>query len=124
MGNLNIFRIMAYNPKLLRNWLRMATPLLTGGLSLEPWLGEIAILRVAQNVRSDYEFGHHISIAHAAGVTDEEIATLKYFVKSGHFSDLDRAVVGCTDPVSLLDAGAPDLARELRGWLSDCELLE
>ena len=50
MGNLNIFRIMAYNPKLLRNWLRMATPLLTGGLSLEPRLREIAILRVAQNV--------------------------------------------------------------------------
>ena len=47
MGNLNIFRIMAYNPKLLRNWLRMATPLLTGGLSLEPRLREIAILRVA-----------------------------------------------------------------------------
>jgi 4-carboxymuconolactone decarboxylase len=124
MGNLNIFRIMAYNPKLLRNWLRMATPLLTGGLSLEPRLREIAILRVAQNVRSDYEFGHHIPIARATGVTDEEMAALKDFAESGCFSDLERAVVLYTDAVSLLDAGAPDLARELRRWLSDRELLE
>jgi 4-carboxymuconolactone decarboxylase len=124
MGILNLFRIVAYNPKLLRNWLRMSAPLLTGGLSLEPRLREIAILRVAQNVRSDYEFGQHIPIARAAGLTDEEIAALKDFAESGCFSDLERAVIRYTDAVSLLDAGAPDLARELRRWLSDRELLE
>jgi 4-carboxymuconolactone decarboxylase len=124
MGNLNLFRIMAYNPKLLRNWLRMATPLLTGGLSLEPRLREIAILLVAQNVRSAYEFGHHIPIARAAGVTDEEIAALNDFPESGCFSDVERAVIRYTDAVSRLDAAAPDLARELRRWLSDRELLE
>jgi 4-carboxymuconolactone decarboxylase len=123
-GILNLFRIVAYNPKLLRNWLRMSTPLLTGGLSLEPRLREIAILRVAQNVRSDYEFGHHIAIARAAGVTDEEIAELKVFTDSGCFSDLERAVIRYTDAVSLLTPEAADLARELRRWLSDRELLE
>jgi alkylhydroperoxidase family enzyme len=120
-GILNLFRVVAYNPKLLRNWLRMSTPLLTGGLSLEPRLREIAILRVAQNVRSDYEFGHHIAIARAAGVTDEEIAALKDFTDSGCFSDLERAVIRYTDAVSLLTPEAADLARELRRWLSDRE---
>ena len=124
MGILNLFRIVAYNPKLLRNWLRMSTPLLTGGLSLEPRLREIAILRVAQNVRSDYEFGHHIAIARAAGVTGEEIAALKDFAESGCFSDLERAVIRYTDAVSLLTPEAAGLARELRRWLSDRELLE
>ena len=47
VGVLNIFKTMAHNPQLLRGWLRMATPLLAGGLTLSPRLREIAILRVA-----------------------------------------------------------------------------
>lgn len=67
LGNLNVFWVMAHNPKLLCDWLRMATPLLTGGLSLEPRLREIAILRMAQNARSEYEFGQHIPILASPG---------------------------------------------------------
>lgn len=124
MGILNIFRVMAYNPKLLRNWLRMATPLLTGGLSLEPRLREIAILRVAQNVHSDYEFGQHIPIARAAGLADEEIAALKEYESGEAFSELERALIRYVDAVQHFDANAPDHARELKRWLSDRELME
>ena len=52
MGILNIFKIIAHNPRLLRAWLRMGTLLLApGGITLSPRLREIAILRVAQTVR-------------------------------------------------------------------------
>lgn len=124
MGNLNIFRVMAHNPKLLRDWLRMATPLLTGGLSLEPRLREIAILRVAQNCRSEYEFGQHIPIARTVGLTDAEMTALKDYESSEMFSELERALVRYVDAVSHFDAGAPEHAREMKRWLSDRELVE
>jgi alkylhydroperoxidase family enzyme len=124
MGNLNIFKTMAHSPRLMRDWLRMATPLLGNGLFMEPRLREIAILRVAQNARSEYEFGQHIPIARGAGLTDEEIAALKDYEDATCFSDLERALIRYVDAVSHFEAGAGDHARELRRWLSDRELLE
>jgi alkylhydroperoxidase family enzyme len=124
MGNLNIFKTMAHNPKLMRNWLRMATPLLGTGLVLEPRLREIAILRVAQNARSEYEFGQHIPISRAAGLTDEDIAALQDYESSDRFSDLERALIRYVDAVMAFTPDSGDQARALRQWLSDRELLE
>lgn len=124
LGVLNIFKVMAHNPQLLRGWLRMATPLLAGGLTLSPRLREIAILRVAQVCGSEYEFAHHIRIAQQAGLSEEEIASLQNHDESELFSELDRAVVRYTDAAANLSPEAPELAREMKRWLSDRELLE
>jgi alkylhydroperoxidase family enzyme len=124
IGVLNIFKAMAHNPQLLRGWLRMATPMLAGGLTLSPRLREIAILRVAQVCGSEYEFAHHIRIAQQAGLSEDEIVSLQNYDESDHYSDLDRAVVRYTDSCANLAPAAPDLARELKRWLSDRELLE
>lgn len=123
-GVLNIFKVMAHNPKLLRDWVRMATPLLTGGLLLSPRLRELVILRVGQLSGSEYEFGQHIRIAKAAGVPYEDMAALKDYDESDRFSDLERAVIAYTDACARLDADAADRARGLKRWLSDRELLE
>jgi len=124
LGVLNIFKVFAHNPQILRNWLRLATPLLGGGLTLSPRLREIAILRVAQVCGSEYEFAHHIRIAQQAGLSEDEIASLQNYDESDHFSDLDRAVVRYTGAAATLSPDAPQLARELKRWLSDRELLE
>ena len=124
IGVLNIFKVMAHNPQLLRGWLRMATPLLAGGLTLSPRLREIAILRVAQLAGSEYEFAHHIRIARGAGLTLEEIARLQDYDESELFSELDRAVIAYTDAAAQLRPDAPELARALKRWLSDRELVE
>jgi alkylhydroperoxidase family enzyme len=124
LGVLNIFKAMAHNPKLLRDWVTMATPLLTGSLMLSPRLRELAILRVGQVSGSEYEFGQHIRIARMAGVSYEEMAALKKYEDGDHFSELERAVIAYTDECARLDAGAADRARDLKRWLSDRELLE
>ncbi len=123
-GVLNIFKIIAHNPQLLRGWLRMATPLISGGLALSPRLREIAILRIAQLCRSEYEFAHHIRIAEGAGLGREEIAALQDYDESELFSELDRAVIAYTDAAGALAPDAPELARGLKRWLSDRELME
>jgi alkylhydroperoxidase family enzyme len=125
LGVLNIFKTMANSPDLMRRWLRMATPLLApGGLMLDARLREIAILRVAQNARSEYEFAHHVRIAKMAGMTDDEIRGLQNYDDGDLFSELDRAVIRYTDASCALTEDAPDIARELKRWLSDQELLE
>ncbi len=124
IGVLNIFKAMAHNPRLLRDWLRLATPLLSGGLTLSPRLREIAILRVAQVSGSEYEFAHHIRIAQQAGLSEREIMSLQDYDESEDFSELDRAVVRYTDALATLSANAPEQASQLKRWLSDRELLE
>jgi alkylhydroperoxidase family enzyme len=124
LGVLNIFKVMAHNPQLLRDWLRLATPLLTGGLVLSPRLREIAVLRVAQLCRSEYEFAHHIRIAQQAGLTEDEIAGLQDYDERDIFSELDRAVIAYVDACAQLRPDAAELARGLKRWLSDRELVE
>ncbi len=124
LGVLNIFKAMAHSPALLRDWVRMATPLLTGGLTLSPRLRELTILRVGQLSGSEYEFGQHVRIARAAGVSYEEMAALKDYRESEHFSEVERAVLAYTDACARLEADASDQARGLKRWLSDRELLE
>ena len=124
LGVLNIFKTIAHNPKLLRDWVRMATPLVMGGLELSPRLRELAILRVGQVSGSEYEFGQHVRIALASGVSYEEMAALKDYEASGLFNDIERAVIAYTDACARLDDDSADRARDLKRWLSDRELLE
>lgn len=124
MGVLNVFKVMAHNPELLRSWLRMASMLLSGGLALSPRLRELAILRVFQKTRGDYGFAHHVRIALDTGLSEAELASLRDYERSDVFSDLDRQVLRYTDLVTALDDDAPHLGRKLRESLSERELLE
>ena len=93
LGVLNIFKVIAHNPQLLRGWLRMATPLLAGGLALSPRLREIAILRVAQLCRSEYEFAHHIRIA--ADDAKLRMHDLQTEMAVAHLAERAHAGAGC-----------------------------
>jgi alkylhydroperoxidase family enzyme len=123
LGVLNIFRVLAHSPRLLRAWLRMATLLLTG-LDLSPRLRELAILRVFQNSGGEYGFAHHVRYGREVGLTLDEIASLQDFEDSERFSDLDRRVIRYADAASNLTADAPELGRELKRSLSERELVE
>lgn len=72
---LNIFTTLAHHPKLLRRWLVFGTHVLAKS-SLSPRERELAILRVGWRCRSEYEFGQHVLIARASGISDEEIERL------------------------------------------------
>lgn len=69
---LNLFRTLAHHSKLLRSWLPFGGRLLWGG-ELPERDRELVILRVAWLCGSDYEWGQHLGMARAAGLTDPEI---------------------------------------------------
>jgi len=70
--SLHIFRTLVRHPKLYRRWAPFAGRLLQGS-SLPDRDRELVILRVAWRCAAGYEWGQHVGIARAAGLSDDEI---------------------------------------------------
>lgn len=73
--DMNLFTTLAHHPRLLKRWSAFGGLLLAGG-TLSARDREVLILRTAANCHADYEWGHHVPIGGAAGLTPEEITTL------------------------------------------------
>jgi alkylhydroperoxidase family enzyme len=73
--DLHLFATLARHPRLLKRWSAFGGLLLAGG-TLPPRDREVLILRTAANCGADYEWGHHLDIGRAVGLTDDEMATL------------------------------------------------
>jgi 4-carboxymuconolactone decarboxylase len=67
----NIFTTLVRAPGLFRKWLPFGGKLLSGKLS--PRDRELLILRTAWNCKAEYEWGQHVIIGGAAGITAAEI---------------------------------------------------
>ena len=72
LGDNNIFSSLARHKDLFRAWLPFGGWLLARGV-LPARDRELLILRTAWNCQADYEWGHHVELAEAAGVTEDEI---------------------------------------------------
>src|SRR5580704_144585 len=69
---LNIFATLAHHPKLMKRWLVFGNHILAKS-TLPARDRELLILRTGWNCRAPYEWGQHVAIARAIGVTDEEV---------------------------------------------------
>ena len=72
---INLFRMLANAPVMMRPTLRLGSVILREGV-LDPKLRELAILRVGHVTGTEYEVVQHVPIAKAVGVPDEQIAAL------------------------------------------------
>ena len=70
---LNIFATLARHPKLFKRWSAFGGTLLYGG-TLPARERELLILRTGYLCRARYEWGQHVEIGRAAGLSDDEIA--------------------------------------------------
>ncbi len=68
---LNIFTTLAHHPRLLKRWSAFGGVLLTGSLPARE--RELLILRTGLHCGAAYEWGQHVPIARAAGLSDDEI---------------------------------------------------
>src|SRR5207245_2181605 len=91
---------------LVRRWLPFGTMMLTGELPARD--RELLILRTAWNCRSAYEWGQHVRIGLAAGVTQDEIDRVPPGPGAPGWSPLDAALLGAAD--ELPDVGDPRVA--------------
>jgi AhpD family alkylhydroperoxidase len=120
---LNIHRIVANTPNVLRNFLRLGDSLLFFG-ALPPALRELAILRIAQMTAASYEWAHHVPIARQAGVSEEQIAALKGWDTSPNFDKRERAALKYIETVTSAVAVPDEVFREARAHLSEAEVVE
>jgi alkylhydroperoxidase family enzyme len=93
---LNIFRTLSHNPAVLRRFMSLGTELLIKG-NLPPRERELLILRTGWNCQSEYEWGQHVAIGRATGLTDVELARIKAGPAADGWSDGDAALLTAAD---------------------------
>lgn len=73
---LNVFRMLANVPHSFHPYIQLAKSLLGEG-KFNPRLRQIAILRQAYLLKSEYEWHQHVFLSRANGVTDQEMETIR-----------------------------------------------
>jgi len=102
----NLHRTLAHSPSTLLRWLPYAEHILSEN-ALPEREREVAILRVAWNARSRYEWGLHGRLARRLGFTDADLAAVVEGPDASHWSEAEAALVRGADEI-------------MRGWkLSD-----
>lgn len=94
--DLNIFTTLARHPKLLKRWSAFGGTLLYGG-TLPDRERELLILRAGYLCRAHYEWGQHVPIGKAAGLTDDEIARVAQGPRANGWSPADSLLLQATD---------------------------
>lgn len=105
---INLYRALANQPEVLRAWIDLAWTLRLRG-SVDRSLRELLILRAAQILDSDYEWGHHVMAARAAGLAEAKIAALaRWRWEREVYDDRERAALLYTEGV--VDGDVSDTA--------------
>jgi AhpD family alkylhydroperoxidase len=121
-GILNLHRMMAYAPELMKASGDMAVAFRHESI-LPRTLAEIVILRTAQVVDCDYEWERHVPLAHSVGVSQQQIADVGHWSQSAAFNPKERAALKYTETIA--DGGAVDdqTFAELQQHLSPHEII-
>jgi len=93
---LNIFATLAHHPKLLKRWLVFGNHVLAKS-TLPARERELLILRTGWLCRAPYEWGQHVAIGRAAGVTDDDLVRCTEGPDAPGWSEADAALVRAAD---------------------------
>lgn len=93
---LNIFKTLAHHPQLLKRWLVFANHIL-GKSTLDLRTRELLILRIGHLCQAGYEWGQHVEISRAGGMSDAEIRTASTGSATPGLSEQDRLLFKATE---------------------------
>ncbi len=119
----NIFTTLVRHPALYEQFMPFGGQLLFQG-RLPEGLRELLILRTAWNTGSRYEWGRHVPLARAVGVTDADIDRVTEGPEAPGWTDLQRHLIRAADELNH-DATMSDATWEvLAEHFGDAELIE
>lgn len=119
---LNLYRILAHHPRILRAWTEWNNEL-RHGCTLPRALRELIFLRSATLQDSAYEWTQHVAMARRAGVDDARIEAIAHWRDATVFDELERTVLAATDAITGGALGDDDFAR-LKALLPAADALE
>jgi alkylhydroperoxidase family enzyme len=119
----NILLTIAHHPSLLRPFLGFASALAGHGV-LSKRVAELLALRTAWNCASDFEWGHHVRYARAAGLDDAEIARVPHGPDAPGWSDEDRTLLRAADELHDAQMIRSETWDELSSRWNPSELVE
>jgi 4-carboxymuconolactone decarboxylase len=93
---LRIFATLAHHPKLLKRWSAFGGTLLYGGL-LPARDREVLILRTGWRCAAEYEWGQHVEIGKAVGLTDDDVARIGGPLEADGWPALDLLLARAAD---------------------------
>lgn len=122
-SELNIFATLARHPRLLKHWSAFGGALLYGG-QLSGRDRELLILRTGWTCGSAYEWGQHVAIARAAGLTDEEIERVALGPDAAGWSAADATLLRAADELHRDHRIGDATWAELAGRYDEQQLIE
>ncbi|MDQ1373240.1 MAG: 4-carboxymuconolactone decarboxylase [Actinomycetota bacterium] len=93
---LNLFSTLAHHPRLFKRWMQFGGTLLLGG-DLPARDRELLILRTGWVTRAEYEWGQHVIIGKAAGLTDDEILRVTEGPEADGWAPFDAVLLRAVD---------------------------
>ena len=120
---LNLCRVLAHTPNVLRNFLQLGSSLIAKA-GLSPKLRELVVLRVAKLTGSKYEWAQHYPTALEVGVSHEQTEVISHWSDSTKCNDKERAVLQYTDEVAQNIEVRDETFRRLRQHLNDQSIVE
>jgi alkylhydroperoxidase family enzyme len=92
----NIFLTLANHEKLAKRWMVFANHILYKS-SLQPRHREILILRIGWLCQAGYEWGQHVLIGKASGLTDSDISAIKEGHHASNWDEIEALLIKATD---------------------------
>lgn len=119
----HVFTTLGHNHDLFWGWLHFAGRLMPGG-TLPRHESEMLILRVAHLRDCDYEFEHHRKLGKRAGLTEEQVRSLRLELATGSWSERELTLLATADALVANNDLDDAQWRELSAELSDKSAIE
>jgi len=119
----NILKTLLHHSKLMKRWLVFANHILFKS-ALHDRDREILILRTGWLCQSEYEWGQHVRIGLASGLSEEEIERIKKGSEAPEWSELDHALLKAADELHEDSFISDDTWNKLNKWYNTKQLMD
>jgi alkylhydroperoxidase family enzyme len=120
---LNIHKVFGHCPNIGLSWQRLANSITKGDI-LSPRLRELAVLRIGDLTKSEYQFSQHTVMGLRAGLRREQIEAIHEWEGSAEFDGQERAVLAFADEVEGETGVNDETFAALGGFLDDRAVVE
>jgi hypothetical protein len=120
---LNVHKLMAKHPKLLKAWWNFRNYAVNGG-DLGRRKGELVILRVASYLNSWYEWASHVDRSLKCGLSLEEITRVNNTLNENDWETSEFLLLKCVDELIGTQNLKKDSYKKLNYFFTDKQIMD